>query len=329
VDHGERFEGGGGQGLQYPPGVNVAPAYGPSQHVRAWFEICKDPSPPSKDETTQNPPAPLPAPVFDAVNEPGEQISINTIVNGAAVTVLRNGVNLGTYGCWGGRLILAVSPKISAVDVFTATQQMCPGDPPSPPGTGKAIPCSSLGAPKIGPVQSGDTHITVAQCALGATIKVWVNGSHVASGPGPIVPLGGTVLKLGDTIHVVQDLFNCKGQTALEVKVACVDPPTTGNPAWLNLFPVGHADYSDGGGVKGTVYYPAEDDGKDQAFNKLSWSKIPSVRPSRAFDARVRSVTCAGVSGGCDHVRREEGADKDASPDRHATRSADNQATSR
>jgi hypothetical protein len=256
------------KGCSTHQGINVAPAYGPSQHVRAWFEICKDPSPPSKDETTQNPPAPLPAPGFDAVNEPGEQISINTIVNGAAVTVLRNGVNLGTYGCWGGRLILAVSPKISAVDVFTATQQMCPGDPPSPPGTGKAIPCSSLGAPKIGPVQSGDTHITVTQCALGATIKVWVNGSHVASGPGPIVPLGGTVLKLGDTIHVVQDLFNCKGQTALEVKVACVDPPTTGNPAWLNLFPVGHADYSDGGGVKGTVYYPAEDDGKDQAFNK-------------------------------------------------------------
>jgi hypothetical protein len=30
-------------------------------------------------------------------------------------------------------------------------------------------------------------------------------------------------------------------------------------------------------------------------------------------------VTCAGVSGGCDHDRREEGADKDASLDRHVT----------
>jgi hypothetical protein len=256
------------KGCSTHQGVYVAPAYGPSQQVRAWFELCNDPSPPSKAEPTQNPPAPLPVPGFDPINEPGEQLSINTIVNGAAVTVLRNGVNLGTYGCWGGRLILNLTPKISAVDVFTATQQMCPGDPPSPAGTGKAIPCSSLGAPKIGPVQSGDTHITITQCALGATIKVWVNGAHVTSGPGPSLWLGGTVLKLGDTIHVVQDLFTCKGQTALEVKVVCVDPPITGNPAWLNLFPVGHADYAGGGGVKGTVFYPAEDDGKDQPFNK-------------------------------------------------------------
>ena len=69
-------------------------------------------------------------------------------------------------------------------------------------------------------------------------------------------------------VHIVQELPGCKGHTALEVKVACVDPPITGNPAGLNLFPVGNTEYSDGGQVKGSVYYPAEDDGENQPFSK-------------------------------------------------------------
>lgn len=46
-----------------------------------------------------------------------------------------------------------------------------------------------------------------------------------------------------------------------------MDPPIAGNPAGLNLFPVGYTEYSDGRRVRGTVYYPAEDDGKNQPFN--------------------------------------------------------------
>lgn len=249
-------------------GVNVAPPYGLNRHVRAWSELCKDPSPPSVDEITQKPPSPLPAPAFGTIYAGGEQLAINNIVNGAAVTPLRNGVNLGTRGCWGGTLLVGLSPPFATSDVFTATQRMCPGDPESPPGTGTVSPCASLPAPHIGPVQSGDTRLTITSAALGATIKVWVNGVHVATGSAPVVLLGGTILKLGDTLHVVQELPGCKGQTALEVKVACVDAPITGNPAALDLFPVGHADYSDGGAVKGSVYYPAEDDGKNQPFNK-------------------------------------------------------------
>jgi hypothetical protein len=259
-------------------GVNVAPPYGLNQHVRAWFELCKDPSPPSLEEITQTPPSPLPAPGFDPIPEGGEQIVINNIVNGAAVTLVRNGLPQGTWGCWGGRLIAGLSPTFNAADVFTATQAMCPGDPASPPGTGTITPCSSLPAPKIGPVQSGDTRITITSAAPGATIKVWVNGLHVATGSAPVVPLGTTV-KLGDTIHVVQELPGCKGQWVLEVKVACVDPPITGNPAALNLFPVGFAEYDDGSGVKGSVYYPAEDDGKNQPFNKrlTKLGRVPIV----------------------------------------------------
>ena len=249
-------------------GVNVNPAYGFQQRVRAWFELCNDPSPPSAEEITLHPPAPLPAPGFDPIPEGGEQLIITTIVNGAAVTLLRNGVNQGTWGCWGGRLQVGLNPPFNVTDTFIATQRMCPGDPESPPGTGTVTPCSALPAPHIGPVQGGDTQITVTSSAPGATIKVWVNGVHVATGSAPIVSLGGTVLQMGDTIHVVQDLPGCRGETALEVTVACVDSPITGNPASLNLFPVGHAAYDDGGAVKGSVYYPAQDDGPDQPFNE-------------------------------------------------------------
>ena len=248
-------------------GVNVAPAYGLNQRVRAWFKLCDDASPPSVEEITQQPPSPLPAPGFDPIAEGGEQLVINNIVNGAAVTLLRNGNNQGTWGCWGGRLMVGLAPVFSISDVFQATQKMCPGDPESPPGTGTVTPCSSLPAPQIGPIQAGDTQITIVSAAPGATIKVWVNGTHTATGSAPVVYLNGTVLKLGDTLHVVQELPGCKGRTALEVKVACVDPPITDNPAGLNLFPIGRTEYSDGGAVKGSVYYPAEDDGKDQPFN--------------------------------------------------------------
>jgi hypothetical protein len=248
-------------------GVNVAPAYGLNQHVRAWFELCKDPSPPSQPEITQKSPAPLPAPGFDPIYAGGEQLRITNIVNGARVTLLRSGVNQGTWGCWGGALLVGLNPPFSVGESFSATQAMCASDPASPTGSGTVLPCSNLPAPHIGPVQGGDTQIVVTSAAPGATIKVWVNGSHAGTGAAPIVQLN-IPLKAGDTVIVVQDLAGCQGQTALEVKVACVDPPHGGDPAALNLFPVGHTEYSDGGGVKGSVYYPAEDDGENQPFNK-------------------------------------------------------------
>jgi hypothetical protein len=259
-------------------GVNVGPAYGPNQHVRAWFELCGDRSPPSLDHLTQLPPSPLPAPGFDPIYAGGEQLRITNIVNGARVTLLRNGVPQGTWGCWGGALLVGLSPPFSTGESFSATQAMCPGDPPSPPGGGKVSSCSSLPAPGIGPVQAGDTEVTVTSAAPGATIKVFVNGSQAGTGAPPTILLN-TTLKLGDTVHVVQELPGCKGQTALEVKVACVDPPVGGNPAWLDLFPVGHAEYGNGAAVKGSVYYPAEDDGKDTPFNSrlAARGRVPIV----------------------------------------------------
>jgi dienelactone hydrolase len=59
-----------------------------------------------------------------------------------------------------------------------------------------------------------------------------------------------------------------------EVKSACVAPPISGDPSAVDLFPVGTHEY-DGGmvtidgftyHVRGSIYYPAEDDGVDKPF---------------------------------------------------------------
>lgn len=247
-------------------GVNVSPPYSLGQKVKAWFELCHDQAPPSIEHIAQLPPAPLPAPTVPPVYAGGQSVTVSNIVNGAKVTLVRGGATQGTWPCWGGSIVINGLAPFAAGEVFTATQQMCPGDPGSPPGTGTVQPCSSLPAPQIGPVQAGDTAIVVTSCQPDAVIKVWVNGVQAgASGP-PIVALNVTLAK-GDTLVIVQDLQGCKGQQALQVKVLCVDPPVSGNPSALDLFPIGHTEYADGG-RKGSVYYPAQADGKDQPFNE-------------------------------------------------------------
>jgi len=193
------------------------------------------------------------------------------------VTLYRGGANQGTWPCWGGALIINGLATFATGESFSATQEMCPGDPPSPPGTGTVQPCSSLPAPQIGPVQAGDTQIVVTSCQPDAIVKVFVNGVQAgASGP-PIVNLN-TTLKKGDTLIIVQDLEGCKGQNALQVIVLCVDPPVQGDPSALDLFPVGWTDYKIGT-TKGSIYYPAENDGKDQPFRKrlAKLGRVPIV----------------------------------------------------
>lgn len=247
-------------------GVNVAPAYTLNQHVQAWFELCKDPSPPSVESIAGNPPNPLPAPTVDPIYAGGESVTVRNIVNGAKVTLYRGGINQGTWPCWGGALTLNGLATFATGEVFSATQQMCPGDPPSTHGDGTVLPCSSLPAPQIAPVQSGDTQIVVTQFQPDAVIKVWVNGVLAGASGGPVVLLN-TTLGKGDTLIVVQDLKGCTSRNALEVTVLCIDPPISGNPAGLDLFPVGGSEYSNGP-VRGSVYYPAETDGENQPFRK-------------------------------------------------------------
>jgi len=273
----DQIEVGRVNGCSSHQGVNVSPAYGLDQKVRAWFELCKDPSPPSIEYVTGKPPNPLPAPSVDPIFESGTVLTVKNIVNGAKVTVYRNGVNQGTWPCWGFSIAInGLGPFVTG-DNFTAMQSMCPGNPDSPPGDGVVQPCSSLAAPEIGPVQAGDDRITLTQFVPDATIKVYLNGGLVGASGGPIVLLTKKVA-LGDTLIVVQDLNKCKGSLALEVKVLCVDPPVASNPSNLNLFPVGFSEYENGG-IKGSVYYPAEDDGKAQPFSKrlASLGRVPIV----------------------------------------------------
>jgi hypothetical protein len=246
-------------------GVNVSPAYGLGQKVRAWFELCKDPSPPSIEHITQKPPNPLPTPTFDPIYAGGTQVTVWNIVNGAKVTINRGGMPIGTWGCWGGGLSVGGLSPFSTAETFTATQEMCPGDPPSPPGTGTVQPCSALPAPGVGPVQGGDNKVTLTSFVPDAIIRVYLNGVLVGLGSGPVVLLTQAV-KRGDTLVVVQDLTGCTGQWATQITVPCVDPPIAANPSGFDLFPVGWMEYSDGA-RKGRVFYPAEDDGEKQKFN--------------------------------------------------------------
>lgn len=252
------------KGCSEHQGINVTPAYGLGQRVRAWFELCDDPSPPSEEHITQTPPSPLPQLTVDDIYEGGQSVTVRNVTNGARVTLYRDGATVGTWGCWGYALTINGLSPFSAGEVFSATQSMCAGDPSSVPGDGVVQPCSALPAPQIGPVQAGDDRITLTSFVPDALIIVYRNGLQVGASGGPVVLLS-AILAKGDVLHIVQDLQGCTSQYALQVTVGCVDPPVAGNPASLNLFPVGWMEY-DEGAVRGIVYYPAQDDGQGQPF---------------------------------------------------------------
>jgi hypothetical protein len=255
-------------------GVNVNPDYGANQNVRAFAEMCKDPSPPSQLHQTQEPPSPLPSAVVEEIIDGSSQIRVNGLVNGARFNVLRNGTDLGTWRTWGGLTLVGLSPSLVAGEKLAVTQRMCPGVPPSTPVDTPVKPCSSLPAPVVAPIQDGATSVTVLQFVPDAVIKVYVNLVKRGESGGPVVLLNSPV-QHGDTVHVQQIVGPCAGQTAQEVKSLCVAPPVTGDPSRLNLYPVGHKDYNGGTitsvgetlNVRGSVYYPADDDGDSQPFN--------------------------------------------------------------
>ncbi|HEV7679485.1 MAG TPA: hypothetical protein VGQ42_13035 [Candidatus Dormibacteraeota bacterium] len=261
-------------GANNPQGVNVAPAYSTNQTVRAWAQLCDDPSPPSQKHQVQPPPLPLPAPGFDPIYQGGTQLVVNSIADGAHFTLSRNGIAVGTLSCWGGKCIVGLSPAFVTTDTLTATQELCPGDGPSPPGTGQVLPCSSLPAPQVAPVQDGATQVTLTAFVLGSEIKVFVNNVKTGDGSGPVVALIGPVPH-GATVDVWQILGTCQGSTVQQLTSHCVAPPTGGDPSAVDLFPVGTHDYDDGQvsfdgftyNVRGSIYYPADDDGADQPFN--------------------------------------------------------------
>ena len=257
-------------------GVNVSPDYGLGQNVLAWAKMCNDPSPSSALQVSQPPPVPLPTPGFLPVYEGGQQATITDVVNGARLTLSRNGIVQFTFASWGYRHTVGLNPPYTQGETLSCTQRLCPGDPPSGSGTTSVLPCSALPAPGVAPIQDADTSIALTSFVSDAQIKVFVNGVKRGDGSGPVVQLTKAVAS-GDTVDVYQVLGTCVGQTAQELTVQCVAPPVTYDPSALDLFPVGFTDY-DGGTltvtsghthrIDGTIYYPAEADGTRTAFNQ-------------------------------------------------------------
>jgi hypothetical protein len=305
-------------GCANPQGLDINPSYSTGQHVRAWFELCGDPSPPSIEEIVQPAPGTLSAPGFKPVYETSTQLEVTNIVNGGKVSLSRNGTPVGTYRCWGGSILIGGLAPFTTTDSFSATQQLCPAGPTSPPGTTGVAPCASLPAPTVAPIQAGDTSVTVIDFVPDATIKVYVNHVLVGSEGAPTVPIPGLgrPLTFGDLVHVAQDLpGGCRGHTVREIHVPCVNPPILANPASFDLFPVGWFDYTDGGRRKGSVFYPAADDGPNQPFNaRLAsvgrapiaflvhgnhWFGDPSFRGYDYFQSTLAKMGIIAVSVDC------------------------------
>lgn len=275
VERGRVHDAQQGEGAVVHQGVNVSPTYGLGEQVVGWAEMCSDPSPPSETHTTVPPPAPLPAPAFEPGYEGGTRLIVTNIVNGARFTIERGGVVQGTWSGWGGRSYITLSPAFTAGESLSVTQQMCPGDPDSPPGATVIEPCSALPAPTAEPIEDGDTNVVLTGWAAGAHIKVYRNLVKIGDGGAPVVALTQPV-QHGDTIHIRQSVGRCEGSTVRVVSVHCAEPHIGGNPAALDLFPVGYSDYLDPTPVnflgedlvvKGTVYYPADSDEAGAPFN--------------------------------------------------------------
>jgi len=266
------------QGANNPQGVNLNTPYLDGQHVRARATLCGDPSPLAAEQVVQVAPLPLATPTFAPFIQGGTDLVVQGLADGAHFEVKRNGISLGTTGCWGGTFTWhGINPPFNPpTDVFEAAQQLCPGDPWSPPGKGVPSPCSSLKSPKFGPVQDGDIAVTFTDFVPGSEIKVFVNGSKQGDGSGPVIWLNHPIPH-NATIDAWQSVGNCVGSTVEEVKSMCVAPPVSGDPSALDLFPVGTHEYNGPSTVSfdgftyhvhGSIFYPAEDDGADQPFNK-------------------------------------------------------------
>jgi hypothetical protein len=305
---------GSASGANNPQGIGISPQFATGQHVRTIARLCNDPSPPSQEQIVQVPPLPLTAPTYDPTYAGGTVLVVGNIADGAHFTLSRNGTLVGTFACWGGRCNVNLSPPLTANETFSAIQELCPGDGPSAPGTTVVQPCSALPAPQIGPIQDGDTQITVTQFVAGSEIKVYVNSTQVGDGSGPLVNLSAPIPH-GATVDVWQILGTCQGATVQQVTAQCIAPPVSGDPSALDLFPVGTHDYDGGtvsiqGGtlhVRGSIFYPAEDDGTDQPFNKrlaklgrvplvvcVHGNHDPSVPSFRGYDYFQTALARAG-----------------------------------
>lgn len=265
---------GGQDGAGAWQSVHVNPDFDLGQDVIAFASLCDDPSPPSETEVTQAAPLPLSTPGFGDAYDGGERIAVTNLVHGARFTVWRNSVLLGTYRSSTSSAAIRLTPALVAGDILEAEQVLCAEDPASPKGSTTVKPCSELPAPSVEPIQAGDVVVHIVEMAVGARIKVFVNGVEEGDGGGHVIQLENPIPN-GAIVYVQQIIGSCAGETVTLVNVRCVHPRVTGNPAHFNLFPIGNDEFDAGVtlidglqfSVKGNVYYPADADGNGTPFN--------------------------------------------------------------
>lgn len=266
---------GGQDGAGAWQSVHVNPDFGLGQDVIAFASLCDDASPPSRTEVTQTGPQPLSTPGFGDDYDGGERIAVTNLAHGARFTVWRDGAVVGTYRSSTSSAAIRLTPAMVDGEFLEAEQTLCAGDPASPKGNTTVQPCADLPAPKVEPIQAGDDVVHIVEMALGARIKVFVNGVETGDGGGHEIQLEDPIPD-GATVYVQQILGSCVGQTVTQVNVRCVHPRVTGNPAHFNLFPIGNDEFDAGTtsidglqfSVTGSVYYPADADGKGTPFNE-------------------------------------------------------------
>lgn len=312
------------KGSKTHQGVNITPDYTFDQRVRALASLCGDPSSPSVEFRAAHPPSPMPTPAIDQGYEGLEQVRVTGLVNGARFDFSRGGASLGTFRTWGGSHLVEISPPGKPTDTFEVRQRLCPGQPPSDPGKMTPRPCPELPAPRVGPVQDGDTIVTVTEKEPGSIVQVYKGPKKIGEGGGTTIVLTEPA-RHQDILYVLQLLGACVGKTVRRVQVLCVAPPVGSDPSALNLFPVGSAIYNDPAGVvidgipfrvRGTVYYPAQDDGPNQPFHDrvARLGRVPVVFMAHGNHATFRdpnnpaSESC-GNPGGFVEIPNHEGYD--------------------
>jgi hypothetical protein len=280
--------------------TGVAPPFELGQEVVAVGSLCGEETPPSAPVTVQARPASLPAPTIDPPIAGAELVVVRNLVHGATFELSRNGVVAGTWGSPGDACQVVISP-LDEGDVLTVWQQLCPGDPTSPEGSTTVQPCSALGAPDVAPVEAGDEMVRLLDFVPGGRVKVFLSGVKVGDGTGPVVRLVRKV-RLGETIHVLQEMGSCVSRWVRRLEVRCVAPALGEDPTGPRLTAVGRGNY-DGGTfnvdgttypIRGTVYYPAERDGDDQPFNAAllaAEGPVPIVFMAHGNHARYRSAS--------------------------------------
>jgi len=214
---------------------------------------------------------------------------VRGVLTGCKVWITANGLELGHVDGAAKHQGVNVNPDYGLSQKVQGWAKMC--NDPSPPSEEYTTQTAALPlpTPTIEPVYEGGQQITIDGLVNGARFQLSRNGidkgtwrtwgvRHTVDcgeSGGPVVMLTKAVHR-GDTVDVLQGVGKCEAQTAQELKVLCVAPQTTYDPSILDLYPVGNANY-DGGTtnilgstyhVKGTVYYPAEEDGVSKPFNK-------------------------------------------------------------